>query len=354
MGAIAVHHTATTDSSWDGPQAKANLKADQDEAYYRKAFAWQDSKGDPKTKAAYKFIHHEVSGDGSVGSANVKACQSGIGILNGAESGTNIPDGDRKGVHAHLAAHLKDAGLEPAELKSASESVNPRMERRFLVVEQRAAGDSEHPVIEGMAAVFNQETQIGPFFREKISPGAFTRVLSEKPDVIAAFNHNWDIVLGRTTAGTLQLEQTDQGLQYEIDVNPADQQAMDIYQRIKRRDVPQASYAFTVRTEEWTKAADDNGLPLRDIKEIDELYDVSPCTFGAYPQASTQARDMALSLSLNVVVDDDDDQQDGAEGQQSSGQTVDVQGMTQANSQKQVGLERARLELLKRKHPKGV
>ena len=83
MPAIPPHKTATTDSSWDGPAAKANLKNDADEAYYRKAFAWQDSDGDPKTKAAYKFIHHMVASGGEVGAANETACSTGIGVLNG-------------------------------------------------------------------------------------------------------------------------------------------------------------------------------------------------------------------------------------------------------------------------------
>ena len=39
---IKIHHTATSDAAWDGPAAKANLKNDAEETYYRKAFAWED------------------------------------------------------------------------------------------------------------------------------------------------------------------------------------------------------------------------------------------------------------------------------------------------------------------------
>ena len=121
MPAIPPHKTATTDSSWDGPAAKANLKNDADEAYYRKAFAWQDSDGDPKTKAAYKFIHHMVASGGEVGAANETACSTGIGVLNGGRGGTKIPSSDRKGVWNHLAKHLRDAGKEPPDLTSEAE-----------------------------------------------------------------------------------------------------------------------------------------------------------------------------------------------------------------------------------------
>src|SRR5271154_3079613 len=98
MPAIAVHHTATSDKSWDGPAAKANLKNDGDRAYYRKAYAWEDSKGDGSTKSEFKFIHHEVSSDGSIGAANLEACSSGIAVLNGGRGGVDIPEGDRAGV----------------------------------------------------------------------------------------------------------------------------------------------------------------------------------------------------------------------------------------------------------------
>jgi len=66
MGAIGVHHTETSEGGWDGPANEARLNADGTAAYYRRAFAWQDPEGDPETKAAYRFIHHEVSGDGTM------------------------------------------------------------------------------------------------------------------------------------------------------------------------------------------------------------------------------------------------------------------------------------------------
>jgi hypothetical protein len=116
MPAIAPHKTATSEKPWNGPKAKANLKNDGTEPYYRSAFAWQDSAGDPTVKASYKFIHHEVSGGGDVGAANIKACQSSIGILNGGRGGTVVSKPDRRGIYRHVAKHLKDAELEPAPL----------------------------------------------------------------------------------------------------------------------------------------------------------------------------------------------------------------------------------------------
>ena len=116
MGAVRVHHTPTSEQSWDGPQAEAALRDDEKAAYYRKEFGWQDSEADLTNKTAYRFPHHEVNPRGKVGAANLKAASSGIGILNGARGGTTIPDKDRKAVYRHLAAHLEDAGEEPPPL----------------------------------------------------------------------------------------------------------------------------------------------------------------------------------------------------------------------------------------------
>jgi HK97 family phage prohead protease len=173
---------------------------------------------------------------------------------------------------------------------------NEKIERRVLNLNVRAAEDGEKKFIEGDAAVFNQETVIGDWFREMIDPGAFKRVLAEKPDVIAAYNHNWDVVLARTTNGTLTLEETDASLRYRAEINPNDPEAISVYEKVKRGDVPQASFAFTVRSEEWVNPPDRKELPLRRITEVDELYDVGPCTFGAYPQASAQARSKAVEF----------------------------------------------------------
>ena len=299
MTAIKIHHTATSDATWDGPKNKANLNNDAEEAYYRKAFAWEDPEGDPKTKAAYKFIHHEVSADGTIGAANIKGCQSGIGVLNGAMGGANIPDGDRQGVWNHLAAHLKDAKVTPAELNSAG--APPEIERRFLEFEVRAAGEGETPAISGMAAVYNREATIGNFFREVIRPGAFRRVLSENPDVVGAPNHNWDIVLGRTISGTLKLEdrETD-GLHYKIDLNQNDQEAMNFYSRVQRGDIRHSSFAFTVRKELWTNPENPQELPLRAVLEVDKLYDVSPVTFPAYPTTTASVRSQVEAIQQEM------------------------------------------------------
>jgi hypothetical protein len=116
--AVPSHTTATSDAAWDGPANEGRVRSGENTAYYRKIYAWQDPDGDLTVKSSWRFIHHLVAGGGEPGAANVRGCQTGIGVLNGGRGGTTIPDADRQGVWNHLAKHLRDADLEPPELKS--------------------------------------------------------------------------------------------------------------------------------------------------------------------------------------------------------------------------------------------
>jgi hypothetical protein len=116
---VPVHHTKTSPDAWDGDAAERRLPSSAGIAQFRKLFAWIDN-GNPDAKTAHKFPHHQVSSRGAIGAANVKACTSGIGILNGGRGGADIPKQDRRAVHRHLAAHLQDAGEEPPPLASVA------------------------------------------------------------------------------------------------------------------------------------------------------------------------------------------------------------------------------------------
>ena len=106
-------------------------------------------------------------------------------------------------------------------------------------------------------------------------------------DVRALINHDTTLVLGRTTAGTLRLRTDDKGLFGEIDINPKDTEAMNLYERVKRGDVNQCSFGFQI-TEEEVDFRDD-GSAHWEINGV-KLYEVSPCTFPAYSATGIEAR----------------------------------------------------------------
>lgn len=290
MPAIKPHKTNTSDGPWDGPKNEANLKLDAPADYYKKAYAWYDPDKDPQTKAAYKFIHHEVDSEGNIGAANITACRTGIAVLNGARGGTTIPEEDYEGVWEHLASHLRDAGIEPPELKR--EGVFDSVEKRSINGQFEIREEDTGPKIVGYAAVFNRLSEPILWFREKIMPGAFREAL-KKSDVRALFNHDPNYVLGRTSNGTLKLYEDDKGLRYEI-IPPNTQWARDLIESIKRGDINQSSFAFTIKEEKWNE-----DLTERTILSIETLYDVSVVTYPAYSVTEATVR------SLDKLTTDD-------------------------------------------------
>ena len=120
---------------------------------------------------------------------------------------------------------------------------------------------------------------------ESIAPGAFTKALSN--DVRALINHDTTLVLGRTSAHTLELREDSHGLWGKITINPKDSDAMNLYERVKRGDVDQCSFGFNIISEE-TDFRDDGTIHWT-ITEAD-LHEVSVCTFPAYEETAVSAR----------------------------------------------------------------
>ena len=141
------------------------------------------------------------------------------------------------------------------------------------------------PIIEGYFAVFNSDYEIWPGAIEQVAPGAFTSALGG--DIRALADHDTRIVLGRTTAGTLELREDDRGLYGTIKINPEDQEAMNLYHRVQRGDVTQCSFGFDIKDEEYQHRPDGSDLwIIRDVF----LWEVSVVTFPAYAETSVQAR----------------------------------------------------------------
>lgn len=151
-------------------------------------------------------------------------------------------------------------------------------------------------ILEGYAAVFNQETVIGSWFREVIEAGAFKDAIASD-DVRALFNHDPNIVLGRTTNNTLALTEDDHGLRYTITLNPNDPDAVRVGAKVERGDVSQSSFAFSMESsddEAWD-FGEKGKLPLRRIRRVSPLYDVSAVTYPAYEGTEVSARTKELA-----------------------------------------------------------
>lgn len=147
---------------------------------------------------------------------------------------------------------------------------------------------NDNPTAEGYFVVFNSPYHICEGVTESVERGAFDESIHD--DVRALFNHNTDLILGRTSANTLELRQDENGLWGKIYFNKEDTDAMNAYARIKRGDVSGCSFGFDIAEEEKIVNEDDSVHFV--IKKVSPLYEVSPCVFPAYKATSIGARDV--------------------------------------------------------------
>jgi len=149
-------------------------------------------------------------------------------------------------------------------------------------------------VISGYAATFNSWSKNLGGFREQIAAGAFKRSIQQKADVKMLFNHAPDNILGRTKSGTLRLMEDGRGLRFMCQLNKDSQQHRDLWGAVKRGDISECSFAFTVPAggQIWSEGRDSETgetIALRTLTDVD-LVDVSVVTYPAYDETSADAR----------------------------------------------------------------
>lgn len=159
------------------------------------------------------------------------------------------------------------------------------MQTRTLTSDFKTREDGKDLRIEGYFVVFNSTYEMWPGATESVAEGAFDETIGD--DIRALIDHETRLVLGRNSAGTLELKQDSHGLWGSILINPNDQDAMNLYARVQRGDVNQCSFGFDILDEE-TEFLEDGSVHWT-INRV-KLYEVSVCTFPAYTETSVQAR----------------------------------------------------------------
>lgn len=167
------------------------------------------------------------------------------------------------------------------------------------------SGDSDPLVLEGYAAKFGTYSQDLGGFREKIKPGTFARALAENQDIRALMNHDANLVLGRTKAGTLKVFEDTLGLRWSVQL-PNTQLARDLHTSVSRGDIDQCSFAFKVANggEKWTEEKGDDGtyFASRELTDVD-LFDVSAVTYPAYLDTNVSAREGFVPAEVRSMVE---------------------------------------------------
>ena len=176
--------------------------------------------------------------------------------------------------------------------------------QRGFTAEFRAAGEDgekQGHIVEGLAAVYEQETRIADVFGEfveVIRKGAFDDC--DFSDVRLLVNHDFNgIALARSRRNnksdkpnTMQLTVDENGVNIKADLDTENnEQARALYSAISRGDMDGMSFCFYVEEDgqRWTKQ---NGVERREILKVAKVIEVSAVNFPAYAGANIDARSL--------------------------------------------------------------
>lgn len=184
---------------------------------------------------------------------------------------------------------------------------------RSYLAEVRAAG-GEEARIQGRPIVFGSQTDMGGYYGEVIDPGALDE--ADLSDVRFCKNHDTSNVYARYKRGrdnnTMNLTISGDGLDIDagLDVkgNPL---AATLYSEVKRGDISGMSFMFSIKDEEWKNL--DTDYPIRHIRKIGYVAEVSAVTFPAYEATQISARDADAVETARQALESAKEQRKAAE-----------------------------------------
>jgi HK97 family phage prohead protease len=186
--------------------------------------------------------------------------------------------------------------------KDERQSMTTNVERRVNTVEfdvRNGEASSDGMSFTGYAAVFNSPSEPLPF-TEVIREGAFKRSLKSRNEIKLFMNHNTDVVLGSTRAGTLKLSEDSRGLLAQAEL-PDTSAGRDLSVLMKRGDVSSMSFGFSVppKGDAWSQDG-----ATRELHQV-RLHEVSIVTgFPAYEATTASVRSLDI-LAERTAVDVD-------------------------------------------------
>jgi HK97 family phage prohead protease len=174
--------------------------------------------------------------------------------------------------------------------RAKAELLKGRECRRSRVAPLELRDDGGTLTLAGYASVTEKPYDMG-WYTETIGQGAFTKTLSETPDVQLLINHE-GLPLARSTTGSLRLSEDEKGLHVEADLDPDDPDVARLAPKMARGDVDEMSFAFRAVRQEW-----DEDYTERRLNEVSiDRGDVSVVSYGANPATSVSFRAYADSL----------------------------------------------------------
>lgn len=159
------------------------------------------------------------------------------------------------------------------------------LETRTFSAELEAREEGRNGIIIGRPIVYNSRTDLG-YFDEVIEPGALDG--ADLSDVRLCLNHDTDYVYARSRRNnpnsTMRLSVDMNGMQIEADLDLDAPASRNLYSAVGRGDLDKMSFMFSIEDEEWEGLDTDH--PLRHIRKIGSVVEVSIVTFPAYDATS--------------------------------------------------------------------
>ena len=178
------------------------------------------------------------------------------------------------------------------------------LERRFYSCEVRAIPTDSGSTITGRPIVYNSRTDLD-WFDEVIEPGALD--MADLTDVRFLVNHNTDMIpLARSRRNngnsTMTLTVVPEGLDMEASIDTENNStARELKSAIGRGDISGMSFMFSIDDEEWEDLESDH--PVRHIRKIGSVVEVSAVTFPAYDATTINARSKEALESARKAVE---------------------------------------------------
>ena len=176
--------------------------------------------------------------------------------------------------------------MEENKLENAPQELrrSPETEVRTITIENlEFRAEEDNNVVVGYGSVFNSMSNDLGGFREVIAPSAFEGRLED--DVRFLFNHDPNMLLARSTNGTLKMSVDEVGLRYEAQI-PDTSTGRDVLTLLRNNTLNQNSFAFVVEDDSWEVK---DGMNIRTINKVSMLADISLVSYPAYNEAKTVA-----------------------------------------------------------------
>ena len=168
-------------------------------------------------------------------------------------------------------------------------------------IREAAEGKAPSRTIEGYAIVFGQESRLlvdyWDAYREIIEPGAVTAEDLKGFDIKMTMYHNREKILARSNKGegTLNLSVDEVGVKYSFEApnTPDGDTALEL---VKRGDLSGSSFMYwTDESQNVSYEKTAEGVLLRHVKKISEIYDMTIAADPAYTQTNVTAREVEAS-----------------------------------------------------------